>query len=127
MSSDTQYSLTRRFADERLFDDILAISVQRLIRAEKITIEKLNNAIVLYLPVEDTPFLMIDLTDIAGNSEEQELQVWRKLLNKCEVHLLPGHSRFRCPKPGWCRLCFSVKNRLPVDGLDRLCRAVREM
>jgi aspartate/methionine/tyrosine aminotransferase len=127
MSSDTQYSLTRLFGDEKLRDGIIAASVERLIYAEKVTIGKLTEAGIPYLPVEDSLFLMIDLTDIAGKSEEQELEVWRELLDKYEVHVLPGLAGFRCAKPGWYRLCFSARASLLVEGLDRLCRGVREM
>lgn len=127
MSSDTQWIVARIFNDIELRDKIITTFQERLIHAEEVCVRILKEGGIKVRECENSLFVMIDLTDIAGESIEQELSVWRELMNKYEIHVLPGAAGFHMSTPGWYRVCFSFLDDFLIEGLNRLVRGIKEM
>ncbi|EAY18133.1 hypothetical protein TVAG_306550 [Trichomonas vaginalis G3] len=69
-------------------------------------------------------FLMLDLTDIAPTAEEEK-KLWLDLIDRFNIHILPGANGFRYKYPGWFRLCFSHEESKLIEGCTRLVNAVK--
>jgi aspartate/methionine/tyrosine aminotransferase len=127
LPSDTVFALTKLYGNKELRDRIIQDYKKRLIEAERITLQKLTDGGFSFVSADNSLFVMLDLRDIAGESEEAELAVWRELLHKHKIHLLPGVAGFHCDDPGWFRICFAAPSEELSEGLDRLIRAVTEI
>jgi aspartate/methionine/tyrosine aminotransferase len=127
LSSDTAYAVASLIGDKCGREEYIKVFRERLIAAAGQTIVTLREAGIAVTECENSLFLVMDLRDIAGENDEQELTVWRELLYKYEVHVLPGAAGFRIPKPGFFRLCYTVPDGQLGIGLERLVRGVREI
>lgn len=127
MSSDTQWICTRLLADKVQRDKIISTYRNRLIHAEKTCMEMLQTGKIKARGCDNSLFILIDLTDIAGESVEKELQVWTELMDKYKVHILPGAAGFHIKQPGWYRVCFTFQDEVLIEGLNRLITGVKEM
>ena len=126
IASNVVYQSHKLFKDYKWRDNFIVEFQKRLINAEKFTYSKLKENQIPYRECQNSLFIMIDLTDIAG-TDEKEMQVYSRLLDEYKVHVLPGKAGFYCDKPGWYRLCFAMENKPLSAGLDRLIKAVKEM
>jgi aspartate/methionine/tyrosine aminotransferase len=120
LPSDTVIALTKLFGNKILRDEIIGAYKVRLIESERITIEKLTEAGIGIVRADSSLFVMIDMSDVGGESEEREVEVFRELLYKYRVHVIPGYTSFHWANPGWYRLCFPTPEPQLVEGLDRL-------
>lgn len=127
LSSDTQWLITKVIGDKATRDEIIKVFRERLTAAAKLTYDTLTAGGVKVDNCDNSLFLMIDLRDIAGKDQEEELSVWRELIHKYKVHVLPGGSGFYCPEYGKYRVCFSVKEELLLPGLERIVKGVKEI
>ena len=126
MSAEVLYQSHKLFKDHKWRDDYIIEFRKRLIKAEKLTLSKLNENGINAKSYENSLFIMVDLTDIAG-TDEKEVEVYLRLIDDYHVHILPGKAGFRCEKPGWFRLCFSMSDDILIPGLERLIKGVKEM
>ena len=127
LSSDTQWLITRIIGDKVLRDEIIQVFRERLTRAAKVATEKLTEGGVKVDGCDNSLFLMIDLRDIAGKDQEEELHVWRELLHKYKVHVLPGASGFYCSEFGRYRVIISVPDEMLLPGIERIVKGVQEI
>jgi len=82
---------------------------------------------VRFRRAENSLFVMVDLRDIAGQSAERELEVWRRMMRQYKVLVIPSHTGFHDVAIGWFRVCVSVVPELVTEGVARLVRAVTEI
>jgi aspartate/methionine/tyrosine aminotransferase len=127
LSSDTATAIARLIGDKPARDEYLRLYRERLITNAKMTIDTLTAAGISVTDCENSLFFVIDLRDIAGRDNEQELEIWKKLLYDYEVHVLPGAAGFRIPEPGFFRLCYTAPVSELTVGLERLVTGVREL
>jgi aspartate/methionine/tyrosine aminotransferase len=126
VSSDTQWIGLRILKDVTARDEILRVTVERMRESERLLIEMLKEANIRFIPVDYCPFVVIDLSDIAGESLEQELSVWRELRDRYRVHVMPGEGCFHF-RTGWFRLCFGLPAEILKAGVRRLIGAIGEL
>jgi aspartate/methionine/tyrosine aminotransferase len=125
-ASTVSFTLGKLLGDVAVRDEIIATFKERLIQAEQTAIATLTNFGLKFKVFDNSLFIMLDLTEIAG-TDESELDVWRELLNKYRVHILPGKAGFHCDEPGWYRMLFSVPNADLIEGITRIARGVEEI
>jgi aspartate/methionine/tyrosine aminotransferase len=126
VSSDAQWVCLQIFENKVRRDDILKTSIERMKTAEQLVIELLQEAKIRYIEVNYCPYVMIDLSDIAGDDLTQELSVWRELRDKYGVNIMPGEGCFHF-KTGWFRLCFCLEAAVLKEGMKRLIHALAEI
>jgi aspartate/methionine/tyrosine aminotransferase len=126
MSADVIYQSHKLFKDHKWRDDYIVEYRKRLIKAEEYTMSKLKENGIPAKQYDNSLFIMVDLTDIAG-TDEKEVEVYLRLIDEYQVHILPGKAGFRCEKPGWFRLCFSMSDDILIPGVEKLIKGVLEM
>ncbi|EAX93708.1 aminotransferase, classes I and II family protein [Trichomonas vaginalis G3] len=124
MGSDTCQILERIFCDYELRDKMIQTSKDRLIKNLDITEKALKEGGIEFLHCDGSLFIMINLSDIAPDVESEK-SLWLDLIEKHNVHILPGANGFKYPVPGWFRLCFSVTEENLVLGLKYLVDGVK--
>ena len=69
--------------------------------------------------------LWIDMrTYLPQQSYDAELDLYKYLLNEHRVHISPGQA-FKCPTPGYYRLCFSLAESIRYEGLSRISNGLQ--
>jgi aspartate/methionine/tyrosine aminotransferase len=126
LSSDTQWICLRIFGNESVRDEILRITIDRMRQMEQLTVGLLRAAGIEFIEVEYCPFLVIDLSEIAGESAEREIEVWRELRDEYRVHVMPCEGCFHY-RTGWFRVCFGLPEPMIREGMARLVHAIREI
>lgn len=127
LSSDTQWVIWKIFENKERRDNIITTFKKRLTEAQAVVTEKLKEEGIPAKTYDNSLFAMIDLTNLVNGSIDEELRVWRELLYKYRVHILPGAAGFHVDEPGWFRLCFSFPTDKLVDAIGRISHGIKEM
>ena len=125
--SDTKWLVAKMFSDKDWVNRYIVAYKERLCAREKILVDALEKAGVKYLTAPNSLFVMVDFTEFAGGSRENELRVWGELMDKYEVHIAPGNAGFRYPICGWFRICFSCEEEELKEAANRIIRAYNDM
>lgn len=126
LSSDTIQILTRMFSDIPLRDKMISEFRKRLTVQYDKTMKLLKDSGFEVNGCDNSLFIMVNLSDIAG-TPEKEIEVFKTLIQRFKVHILPGYNGFHCDNAGWFRLCFSIKWELVEEGINRLKKAVETL
>lgn len=126
IASDTIQVCSKLFSNIEWRDNYIKTLQERLKHAEQIAKTILIEAEFKILSADNSLFIMIDLTDIAG-TPEKEYQVWETLIDKYRVHMIPGNIGFHYEPCGWYRICFSSPDDKLIEGLKRLIKGVKEI
>lgn len=128
LSSDTQWLCTKLLDKSKgIRDPWIKLFKERLISNEAKMISMLKESGIKYRPCDNSLFLLIDLRDIVQNDPDKELQVWRELMNKYRVHILPCHAGFHLDEPGFYRVIFSIPKDELEEGINRLIKGIKEI
>ena len=125
--SDTKWLVAKMFNDHDWRDRYIVAFQERLRRREKVIVEELRKEGITVLTAPNSLFVMVDFSEFAGGSKENELRVWSELMDKYEVHIAPGNAGFRYPKFGWFRICFSCEESELREAIKRIVRAYNDM
>ncbi|EAY05106.1 aminotransferase, classes I and II family protein [Trichomonas vaginalis G3] len=126
LPSDTKQYLEKIFCNYELVDKMIEASRERLTKAEETAIRIIKEGGIPYKKSPASLFMLLDLTDIAKNAEEEK-KLWLELIDRFSVHVLPAYNGFRYKYPGWFRLCFSLDEPQLVEGCNRLVNAVKTL
>ncbi|KAK8838650.1 hypothetical protein M9Y10_032686 [Tritrichomonas musculus] len=128
LSSDTQW-LCIRLLDQKygVRDNWIKQFRKNLSINETKMMKILDDGQISYRKCENSLFLMIDLRDLVKGSKEKELDVWRSLMLKYKVHILPGAAGFHMDEPGFYRVIFSIPDAELTQGLQNLVKGVQEL
>ncbi|OHT09618.1 aminotransferase, classes I and II family protein [Tritrichomonas foetus] len=126
LSSDTEWLITRMIGDITFRDNWIQLFRERLIKNESTIYEMLDAGKIVYRRCDYSLFIMIDLRDIAG-TPEKELYVWRELMHKYRVHILPGYAGFHVDEPGFYRVIFSIPDEELIEGIRRVVKGVADL
>ncbi|KAH0795135.1 aminotransferase, classes I and II family protein [Histomonas meleagridis] len=127
LSSDTLFFITKVIGTMSIRDNLIKTFQERLIEAYNYFTKRLDDAGIKYKDCDNSLFVVVDLTDIAGKSIEQELEIWNKLMDEYKLHILPVASGFHGNVPGLFRVLFSVPKPMLEAGTNALIKAVTEL
>ncbi|MBO3749174.1 aminotransferase class I/II-fold pyridoxal phosphate-dependent enzyme [Streptosporangiaceae bacterium NEAU-GS5] len=126
LSTQTQSTLGELLGDAAWIAAFLAESADRLGRSYAAAAALLDAHAIEYVPAEAGFSIFARLSD--AECPDEELRLWRELLERLRVSILPGRL-FHCPRPGWFRVCHSVPAATVRTALTRvgahLARAAR--
>lgn len=120
ISSDVTWEIKRIFSDEAFIDMVIKEYKKRLIKAQSVACDQLDKEGIKYKTYDNALFIMIDFTEISGKTEKEEDELFLRMIDEFHVYVIPGISGFRCPVPGWFRLCFSLPEDYVREGIRRL-------
>lgn len=126
LSSDTSAIISHVIGTKSIRDNFIKTFRERLIRAYDISTKMFKDAGITVRECDNSLFYVIDLSDIAGESIEKELEFWELLMDKYNVHILPLASGFHSNHPGHYRVCFSISDEKLIEGINRICQAVND-
>ena len=90
------------------------------------TCKELSELGVEVIPAQAGLVAWLDLRSfLKADDEENQLALYRYLLEQHRVHLSPG-SGFHCQTPGFFRICFSQEQDTLREGLRRIQRGLRQ-
>lgn len=119
-STDTQAVLRDLLADTDWVQHFLAEGTARLARSYRHATNLLTSHGIGYLPAAAAFSIWVDLRDhLPGADLAAESALWQRIVGAAKLNILPGQF-FRCPQPGWFRLCHAVDPALVREGIARL-------
>ena len=127
ISSDVTWELARMFSDEPFIEMVIEENKKRLIKAQSVACDQLEKEGIKYKTYDNALFIMIDLTEISGQTEKEEEELFLRMIDEFSVYVIPGRAGFRCPVPGWFRLCFSMPEDYVREGIKRLGKVVKTL
>lgn len=115
VSSQTQRLLASMLSDQEFVDKFLAESTKRLANRYKIFTNGLEQVGIKCLKSKAGLFFWMDLRSLLKEeSFEDEMVLWRVIINDVKLNVSPGSS-FHCSEPGWFRVCFANMDDQTVE------------
>ncbi|KAL6565960.1 acetyl-coenzyme A synthetase 2 [Orobanche hederae] len=107
VSSQTQHLLASMLSDEEFVDELILESKRRLASRHNSFTKGLEQVGIRCLESNAGLFCWMDLrTLLEEPTFEEEMKLWRVIINNVKLNVLPGSS-FHCHEPGWFRVCFA--------------------
>lgn len=126
LPSDTKNFLEKIFCNYELRDRMITEMKKRLIERENQAIKIFEEGKVPYKKYPASLFIMLDMTEIVHNTEE-EMKVYLDFMDRFDIMILPGALGFQCKTPGWFRLCFSAEENNLIEGCKRIVKGFNTM
>lgn len=107
ISSQTQQLLASMLSDKGFTENYIRVNRERLRKRYEMIIEGLRNAGIECLSGNAGLFCWMNLSGLLEEqTKEQELVLWRLMLQEVKLNISPGCS-CHCSEPGWFRVCFA--------------------
>jgi aspartate/methionine/tyrosine aminotransferase len=119
-STHTQALLRDLLSDPEWVRDLLAENRRRLAASYARSTRALDRLAIPYVPAGAGFSLWSNLREwLTDPTFAAERTLWRRIFDVARVNILPGEI-FRCPEPGWFRVCHTAEEVTVSEGLGRL-------
>jgi 1-aminocyclopropane-1-carboxylate synthase 1/2/6 len=126
VSTDTQALLRELLADHSWTDSFLTVSRARLNDSYARITGLLDRYQIGYLPASAGFSVWVDLSPwLPEAGFPGETALWRRLWDEARLNILPG-IQFRCPEPGWYRVCHAIEPATVTEAVHRLARLLED-
>lgn len=107
VSTQTQHLLASMLSDEDFVEKYIVESAKRLSQRHMTLTRGLSQVGIGSLKSNAGLFFWMDLRKMLKEpTEEEEIKLWRIIVNEVKLNVSPGSS-FHCTEPGWFRVCFA--------------------
>lgn len=107
VSSQTQHLIASMLSDDKFVDEFLSESAKSLEKRHMDFTGGLEKVGISCLKSNAGLFLWMDLHRLLKEqTKDAEMALWRVIINEVKLNVSPGSS-FRCPEPGWFRVCIA--------------------
>ncbi|KAF5193218.1 1-aminocyclopropane-1-carboxylate synthase [Thalictrum thalictroides] len=127
VSTQTQHVIASLLSDDGFVERFITESAKRLAFRHKTLTDGLSSIGISSLKSNAGLFFWMDLRRLLKEpTEEEEMKLWRIIINEVKLNVSPGSS-FHCSEPGWFRVCFANMDDETMEvALQRIRHFVQE-